>query len=190
MKTLAFIFSVLTFSNVNAQDSICYGTSSRGKLENGVKLPISGEKKFVYAETGFKEGGKFKPHKTHQNGLSVDLMVPTVLLSDKTKSVPFEMNISNRFGYDIEFNNKGVNRTHQIDFEALGALIVEIYKVSNKYELGLWRVIFAPDLQPMLYKTKYGDFIKKHISIPTKKSWVRHDEHIHIDFEVPCEKLN
>ncbi len=29
-------------------------------------------KVFKYAETGFKEGGEFKPHKTHRNGLSVD----------------------------------------------------------------------------------------------------------------------
>lgn len=31
---------------------------------------------FVYGETGFEKGGKFAPHKTHQNGLSVDFMVP------------------------------------------------------------------------------------------------------------------
>lgn len=32
----------------------------------------------VYGETGKKNGGKFKPHKTHQNGLSVDFMVPVL----------------------------------------------------------------------------------------------------------------
>jgi penicillin-insensitive murein DD-endopeptidase len=31
---------------------------------------------FVYGESGFKDGGLFKPHKTHRNGLSVDFFVP------------------------------------------------------------------------------------------------------------------
>jgi penicillin-insensitive murein DD-endopeptidase len=35
-------------------------------------------KTFVYGETGFESGGRFKPHKTHQNGLSVDFMVPVI----------------------------------------------------------------------------------------------------------------
>lgn len=147
------------------------------------------DKKFVYAETGFKHGGRFKPHKTHQNGLSVDLMVPTMDVKSKL-SVPFPTNVSNRFGYDVEFNRQGLYEEYQIDFEALGALIVEAYNASLYYKIGIWRVIFAPDLQPLLYKTSYGDFIKKNITLSKKKSWVRHDEHIHIDFDVSCESLN
>ena len=33
-------------------------------------------KVYVYGESGYKEGGKFRPHKTHQNGLSVDFFGP------------------------------------------------------------------------------------------------------------------
>jgi penicillin-insensitive murein DD-endopeptidase len=33
---------------------------------------------FVYGETGFAKGGRFKPHRTDQNGLSVDFMVPVI----------------------------------------------------------------------------------------------------------------
>jgi penicillin-insensitive murein endopeptidase len=32
--------------------------------------------KFVYGESGWKNGGRIKPHRTHQNGLAVDFMVP------------------------------------------------------------------------------------------------------------------
>ena len=115
---VAFCLAVLFFSG-NGQaagtipESACYGTTSNGKLENGVKLPSNGDnfkaystvgvisgrtyvhskvyeaitnsynrlaethpdRVFMYGETGFKNGGKFKPHKTHQNGLSVDFMV-------------------------------------------------------------------------------------------------------------------
>jgi penicillin-insensitive murein endopeptidase len=35
-------------------------------------------KVYKYAETGFEEGGQFKPHKTHRNGLSVDFMTPVI----------------------------------------------------------------------------------------------------------------
>lgn len=31
---------------------------------------------YVYGETGWAAGGSFKPHRTHQNGLSVDFFVP------------------------------------------------------------------------------------------------------------------
>ncbi|WP_348707872.1 hypothetical protein [uncultured Pseudoalteromonas sp.] len=36
------------------------------------------DKRYKYAETGLVNGGKFSPHKTHQNGLSVDFMTPVV----------------------------------------------------------------------------------------------------------------
>ena len=31
---------------------------------------------FIYGEMGWCKGGRFRPHRTHQNGLSVDFMVP------------------------------------------------------------------------------------------------------------------
>ena len=31
---------------------------------------------YVYGETGWSSGGRFRPHRTHQNGLSVDFFVP------------------------------------------------------------------------------------------------------------------
>jgi len=42
-------------------------------IESYKSLEVSEpDKVFKYAEAGLKAGGKFKPHKTHQNGLSVD----------------------------------------------------------------------------------------------------------------------
>lgn len=92
---------------VFGSESVCYGTTSDGRLENGVELPRSGpnfvtysdvarlagrtyvhsevyeilitaystlnrelpSKIYKYAETGFENGGQFKPHKTHRNGM-------------------------------------------------------------------------------------------------------------------------
>jgi len=144
------------------------------------------DKVFKYAETGFENGGKFKPHKTHQNGLSVDFMVP--VLNEKNQSVHLPTHLLNKFGYNIEFDNQGRFENYKIDYQALGAHLVELHKVSKENGIGIWRVLFSPDLQKYLYATVHGEYIKKNITIPTKKSWVRHDEHYHVDFDVPCRQ--
>lgn len=144
-------------------------------------------KVFKYAETGFAEGGKFRPHKTHQNGLSIDFMVP--VLNKKNKSDYFPTTALNKYGYSVHFDSEGKNSNFTIDFESLAAHLVALHKAALKNNIEIWRVIFAPDLQGKLYATKMGRYIKDNIMIPTKKSWVRHDEHFHIDFKIKCMKL-
>lgn len=73
-------------------------------------------KVFVYGETGWKNGGPFKPHRTHQNGLSVDVMVP--LIRDG-KSVPIPGSALNRYGYDIKFDDQGTSGEYVIDFDLI-----------------------------------------------------------------------
>ena len=70
-------------------------------------------KVFKYGETGFKEGGKFNPHKTHQNGLSVDFFVP--VLDNDGRSTHFPTNPLNKYGYNFEFDEKG-KRSDYRDF--------------------------------------------------------------------------
>ena len=146
---------------------------------------VEPDKVFKYAETGLKKGGKFKPHKTHQNGLSVDFMVPVI--DENGKSVHLPTNALNKLGYNIEFNSKNRYKQFSIDFQALAAHIVQLHKkaIENGHEI--WRVIFAPELQPYLYKTEYGAYLKDNIQFSKKRSWVRHDEHYHVDFKVVCE---
>ncbi len=145
------------------------------------------EKKFKYAETGFKQGGRFKPHKTHQNGLSIDFMVPVI--DEKGKSVYFSTSPLNKYGYNIEFDQQGKFKNLRIDFEAMAAHIIALHKAAIKNGVDLWRVLFDPALQDQLYRTSNGKYIKENILIPDKKSWVRHDEHYHVDFKIPCSKL-
>lgn len=144
-------------------------------------------KVFKYAECGAKRGGEFWPHKTHQNGLSVDFMVP--VLDEAGNSVHLPTHALNRYGYDIEFDDRGRYGEYQIDYEALGAHIVALHKAARAHGVGIWRVLFDPKLQPYLYKTRYGDYIRSNIEIPSKHSWVRHDEHIHVDFIVECQPM-
>ena len=145
------------------------------------------DKVFKYAETGFKEGGKFWPHKTHQNGLSVDFMTP--VKNSEGVSVHLPTSPFNKFGYNIEFNKAGVYEDLSIDYEAMAAHIVTLHKEAKSQGYDLWRVIFDPQLQAGLFKTQYSDYLKANIQFSKKRSWVRHDEHYHVDFLIPCEKL-
>lgn len=145
------------------------------------------DKIFVYGETGLSTGGPFKPHRTHQNGLSVDFMVPVA--DEKGKSTPLPTNPFNKYGYGIEFDKTGQFADLTIDFEAMAAHIKALHVEAKKAGIDIWRVIFAPELQPYLYQTQNGDYIKKNIRIPKKRSWVRHDDHYHVDFKVKCKPL-
>ena len=140
---------------------------------------------YKFAESGFAHGGKFPPHTTHQNGLSVDFMVP--VRDEDNVSTYFPTTKSNRYGYNVEFDKHGRYKNYRIDFEALAAHIVTLDKVAKDNGIRLWRVLFSPDLQDNLYQTTYGNYLKKHVIIPTKRSWIRHDEHYHVDFSVHCK---
>jgi len=143
-------------------------------------------KVYKYAETGYKDGGNFKPHKTHQNGLSVDFMTPVLY---NGKSVHLSTHPLNKYGYSIEFDEKGRYKKYIIDYTALAAHIVALHKSTKQHNIGIWRIIFDPKLQPDLYKTKYADYIRKNITLSKKRSWVRHDEHYHVDFTVNCKPM-
>lgn len=146
---------------------------------------LAPEKVFKYAETGFANGGRFKPHKTHQNGLSIDYMTPVI--NESGRSVHLPTLPSNRFGYDIEFDEDGVFGNYQIDYTAMSAHLVALHKAAKHAGYDLWRVIFDPKLQPPLFETEYGAYLKANIQFSKRRSWVRHDEHYHVDFAIPCK---
>lgn len=142
-------------------------------------------KVYKYAETGFEEGGQFKPHKTHRNGLSVDFMTPVI--DERNVSVHLPTHPLNKFGYDIEFDKNDEYDGLRIDYDAIAAHVVALHKQAKAAGYDLWRVILAPELQPNLYTTTYGPYLNKHIKFSKKRSWVRHDEHYHVDFSIPCK---
>ena len=113
----------------------------------------------------------------------------TPVINADNKSVHLPTNPLNRFGYNIEFDAKGRYRDMTIDYEALAAHIVALHKAATQKGHDLWRVIFDPKLQPALFQTQYADYLKQHIQFSKRRSWVRHDEHYHVDFRVPCKDL-
>ncbi len=230
-KIIVFIIVIASLSYMSLmlfaeklRESICYGTTKNGRLENSVKLPDKGanfmpyssvgviagrtyvhskvfevivktydilnkthpDKIFMYGETGFKNGGRFRPHKTHQNGLSADFMVS--VLDKAGESVPLPTSIFNKFGYSLEFDKKGKYKDYTIDFEAMAAHLMTLHKECRKAGIGIQRVIFDPELQPHLFKVRHGNYLIKNLIFSKKCSWVRHDEHYHTDFKVKCKK--
>lgn len=142
---------------------------------------------YVYGESGWRDGGRIKPHRTHQNGLAVDFMVP--VRDARGKSVALPTGPTNKFGYDIEFDLKGRFEGLTIDFEAMADHLHALHSAARARGISIDRVIFEPAFVPKLYKTKRGEFIKTNIHFMQGKAWVRHDEHYHVDFAVHCKSL-
>lgn len=142
---------------------------------------------FVYGETGSKLGGRFQPHRTHQNGLSVDFMVP--VLDENGRSTPLPASVVNRFGYDIEFDRDGRYMKYTIDFEAIAEHLYQLHIAATAKGIALSQVIFDPEYLPRLFQTRRGTFLREHLSFMQGKAWVRHDEHYHVDFAVTCKPL-
>lgn len=133
---------------------------------------------YIYGEIGFPDGGVFRPHRTHREGLSIDIMVP--LKGGKTiTTTPF-----NRFGYDVEFDTEGRGEDGEIDFKALADLIAAMQTQARQRGGDVRRVILAPDLQPELRQAMPSLFDR--VAFNTRQAWVRHDDHIHVDFVFGC----
>ncbi len=136
--------------------------------------------RFVYGEIGFPWGGPFPPHRSHQNGLSLDVMVPL----EDGRSLP--TNGLNRFGYDEEFDSQGAGQAGKIDFAALAEQLLALDQAARKRGGRVARVFLAPDLQDELFRTAAGQRLKAVVPFNARQSWVRHDDHYHVDLAFPC----
>ncbi|OYU25295.1 MAG: replication initiation protein [Burkholderiales bacterium PBB2] len=141
---------------------------------------------YVYGETGWSSGGRIRPHRTHQNGLSVDFFVPVQDASGK--SVPLPTSVTNKLGYDIEFNAKAKYEEYTIDFEATAEHLYQLQVAAKANGAGIALVIFDIEFLPKLFATARGPYLQKELPFMKGKPWVRHDEHYHVDFRVPCKQ--
>ncbi len=142
-------------------------------------------KVFVYGETGWKSGGRLRPHRTHENGLSVDFFVPVT--DSSGKSVPLSISAFNKFGYGIDFDAEGKFESLAIDFEAMGEHLYQLSLAAQKANVPIALVSFDPPYLPKLFATTHGEFLHHNINFMKGKAWVRHDEHYHVVFGVPCK---
>ena len=136
---------------------------------------------FVYGETGWPSGGRFRPHRTHQNGLSVDFMTP-VTRDGEPDVLP--TGPLSAFGYGIDFDEHGRNAEQSIDFEAMAAHLDHLDRAARANDLAVEVVILAPDLQDDLAATARGAGLVGRLRFSRNPSWVRHDDHYHVDFRL------
>lgn len=137
--------------------------------------------RYIYGETGWPWGGRFRPHRTHQNGLSVDFMVP-VRREGEPAILP--THILNKFGYGEAFDDQGRSEYLTIDFDAITAHLRALDGAARARGLEIALVVFAPDLQKVLFQTEVGASLRDRMRFTDRPSWVRHDDHYHVDFRL------
>ena len=140
--------------------------------------------RYVYGETGWPSGGRLRPHRTHQNGLSVDFFVP--VRSAQGQSVALPTGITKRLGYDLEFDQNARYDEYQIDFPAMAEHLFQLHLAAKAQGVGIALVIFDTAYLPRLFATPRGAYLQQHLPFMKGRPWVRHDEHYHVDFAVAC----
>jgi penicillin-insensitive murein DD-endopeptidase len=143
---------------------------------------------FVYGETGWPSGGRFRPHRTHQNGLSADFMVP--VRDMRGQPSPFPTWPWTRFGYDVEFDSTGRAGEMRIDFDALALHLAALERAARRHGSAIELVILAPELERALKSEPRRRVLIERLPFMRGPPWVRHDEHYHIDFAVPVAIRN
>lgn len=142
---------------------------------------------FCIMECSNKEGGKIHPHRTHQNGLSVDLMIP--LIKDNAPYYALDSIGANH--YLLDFDDQGrylSDPSIAIDFELLAKQIWILQQESLKNGLSIEKVILKIELKDELFDTVYGKKIKSSgIYFAQNLSPIinaLHDDHFHVDFRI------
>jgi penicillin-insensitive murein DD-endopeptidase len=142
--------------------------------------------RFVYAESSWPWGGRLDPHKSHRNGTAVDFHVPVRTADGQVEELP--TSVFNLFGYGVDFDKSGRSGALRIDFEAIALHLLALERAARNHGIGIQRVIFDVELQPKLFATASGGRLRDRLSFNQTQSWVRHDEHYHVDFDVPCRR--
>lgn len=88
------------------------------------------------------------------------------------------------FVYDVMALTK-----YSIDFDSMAAHLRALKEAASQNGIKISRVIFDNDLQKLLFKTLREQEIQGQLIFSTKKPWVRHDEHYHVDFVVQCKEF-
>ncbi len=144
-------------------------------------------RQFFVMECSHKHGGRLFPHRTHQNGLSVDFMMPLV----KGGEDYYGLDTIGQQHYWLEFDNEGKyskDKSIAIDFNLVARHILLLDKQARNHGLKITKVIIKISLKDELFATTYGRQLKDS-GIYIVKSLTPlinnlHDDHYHIDFGI------
>ena len=119
--------------------------------------------------------------------MSVDFIVP--VRDDTDRSVPLPTSAADKFGYGLEFDGQGRIPGFRIDFDAMGEHLYQLVLAARQQGIGIERVIFDSVLQEGLFQSRRGAELRRSVPFMRERPWIRHDEHYHVDFRVPCQSL-
>jgi len=130
-------------------------------------------------------GGKLWPHQTHQNGTSIDFMMPLT----KDHKPYYKLDKIGLSHYWLSFDDAGKyseDKSVEIDFEAIAQHILLLNEAANEKGWKIKKVIIKIELKDELYATPSGKNLKaKGIYVVqglSKMVNALHDDHYHIDF--------
>ena len=142
--------------------------------------------KFRIMECTSKHGGRMLIHWTHQNGKSVDFMVPTV----KGENQDAWINKTGMFHYLLKFNDQGqysLGKKTVIDFEIMARHLLALDDASQKQGLKIRKILLNTNLHDELFSTPSGKLLAQRNLrfIPRLNNLINavHDDHYHVDFE-------
>lgn len=144
-------------------------------------------RQFVVMECSHKHGGKLSPHRTHQNGLSIDLMMPLA----QHGALYYGLDSMGVNHYLLDFDHNGTytsDTTIRIDFQLVAHHLLVLEQEARKHGLKIAKVIINTDLKDELYASSYGVQLKNSsIYVVRRLSPLInavHDDHFHVDFEL------
>ena len=136
-------------------------------------------------ECSHENGGKLYPHRTHQNGLSVDFMMPLM----KAGKPYYELDDKGVKHYLLDFNDEGSYEKDvsiSIDFERVAQHVLILDQQARKQGLKITKVIIKIELKDELFNCVSGKLLKNSgiyiVQGLTPKINKLHDDHYHIDF--------
>lgn len=139
------------------------------------------EQQFIYAEMGWKGGGRFDPHRTHREGLSADFITPMKFEADGS-AARLPIGPANRWGYDLRLDREGCLEDICIDISAVILHIQALDRAAREQGYRIKQVIFDPPI--LLLLRNHQEYNKiQHIRFMEGQAWFPHDGHYHVDFE-------
>lgn len=141
---------------------------------------------FYLMELSSEEGGKLYPHKTHQNGLSVDFMMPKL----KDGKDYYGLDTLGVNHYLLKFNDHGEydkDPSITIDFDVMARHLLILNDKAEEKGYKIAKVIIKIEYKDKLFATEYGKKLKSSgiYLVQNLSPLVNsiHDEHYHVDFE-------
>jgi penicillin-insensitive murein endopeptidase len=142
---------------------------------------------FCIMECSHQHGGKLMPHRTHQNGLSVDFMMPKL----KNSKPYYGLDDLGTEHYLLTFDQNGKyskDASIELDFNTIALHILELQASAKRNGLSIEKVIINAGLKDELYATEHGKVLKGSGIYLTRNLTPLinslHDDHFHVDFRI------